>query len=528
MIRILLVNPEYPATYWSFKHSLSFVNKKALLPPLGLLTVAAMLTDEYEPSLVDMNTSPLTDDDILRADLALVTGMIVQKDSFLEVGERCNRLHTPIVAGGPYPTSLYETIPGVDHFIIGEAEESFPRFLRDYGAGRCQKIYRSESRPDITRPPVPRFDLVDMDLYNCISLQFSRGCPHHCEFCDIVHLFGNIPRTKTPEQFLREMEAAARTGFRGSLFIVDDNFIGNRGKVKELLRAMIPWQEEHGYPFEIITEASIDLAADDELLSLMVKAGFTTTFIGIETPVQESLSETGKTLNQRADIMESVRKIQEAGIEVTGGFIIGFDSDPPSIFDRQIEFIQDLAIPTAMIGLLMALPNTGLYNRLLRAGRIRNDSDGNNTHAVKLNFIPRMDETALYEGYRRVLKSVYAPRTYFNRAYELITRFPASRAKPVYRANRPLTFTEIRAFFRSLFRQGFSSYGIHYLWFMFRVFLFHTGLIPFATLMAIQGNHFFRITSEMTSGGNQGRKLAKERKMSTIGIDPQRITEQGA
>ncbi len=179
MIRILLVNPEYPATYWSFKHSLSFVNKKALLPPLGLLTVAAMLTDEYEPSLVDMNTSPLTDDDILRADLALVTGMIVQKDSFLEVVERCNRLHTPIVAGGPYPTSLYETIPGVDHFIIGEAEESFPRFLRDYGAGRCQKIYRSESRPDITRTPVPRFDLVDMDLYNCISLQFSRGCPHH-------------------------------------------------------------------------------------------------------------------------------------------------------------------------------------------------------------------------------------------------------------------------------------------------------------------------------------------------------------
>ena len=415
MAKVLLVNPVYPTTYWSFKYALKFIGKKALIPPLGLLTIAAMLPEGYEPKVIDMNTAPLTDDDILGSDLVFLTAMIVQKDSFSEVVRRCNRLHTPVVAGGPYPTSLYESIPGVDHFILGEAEAILPRFISDHAAGRARRVYSCLERPDISGTPVPRFDLVDMDEYNTISLQFSRGCPFHCEFCDIVHLFGNTVRTKTTQQFIREMNAAYATGFRGGLFIVDDNFIGNRKKVKDLLKVIIPWQKEKGYPFQIITEASINLAGDEKLLDLMVEAGFTTVFIGLETPATEALAETGKTQNLKGNQESNIKKIQNKGLEVSGGFIIGFDTDPRDIFDRQFRFIQDLAVPTAMIGLLMALPNTKLYQRLKEEGRIYSESAGNNTHGVSLNFKPVMGEDTIYKGYAEVLSKVYNPRHYFRR-----------------------------------------------------------------------------------------------------------------
>lgn len=495
---ILLVYPELPATYWSYKYSIKFVGKKALLPPLGLLTVAALLPEHYSCRLVDMNVQPLTDEDIIAADLVFVSAMLVQKGSFERVVSDCNRLGKTVVAGGPYPTSSFTTISGVDHFVLNEGEITLPKFIDDYEHRHAESIYIDETKPDITLTPMPRWDLIDINKYFMVSLQFSRGCPFNCEFCDIIEMFGRNPRTKTPQQFVAELDSVYLTGFRGTVFIVDDNFIGNRQRVKELLCVMITWQRERGFPFNFITEASINLAEDDELLDLLADAKFSSAFIGIETPVERSLELTGKSQNLKLDMLQSIVKIQRKGIEVCAGFIVGFDSDPENIFDLQLDFIRESAIPVAMIGLLMALPNTRLYRRLQSENRIVKQSTGNNTHNLELNFIPVLPEKTLVSGYRRVLRELYTPKNFYARCIELLKRYPARR-----KSNRRVTLTDIRALFKSMIIQGLTPGCIAYWKFISKAFFVRPSLFPYAVAMGIEGYHFFKITGELLGAGDK-------------------------
>jgi radical SAM superfamily enzyme YgiQ (UPF0313 family) len=492
--RVLLVSPRIPTTYWSYKYALPFVRKKALLPPLGLLTVAGMLPEDYELRLIDMNVEALRREDIEWADMVFLSAMIVQQKSFEQVVALCRECATPVVAGGPYPTSSFQTIEGVDHFVLDEAECTLPEFLKDCERGEARHVYRAEGKPDLDLTPLPRFDLVDVNLYESMPLQFSRGCPFDCEFCDIIELFGRKPRTKDPRQFMREVDHLYTTGFRGSLFIVDDNFVGNKNKAKKLLPPLAAWQKAHSYPFSVSTEASITLAQDEELLDLMVAAGFTMVFIGIETPDAKTLAMTHKTQNLREDVLSSVARIQQRGIEVSGGFIVGFDGETEDIFERQKEFIQKAGIPTAMVGLLIALPHTQLYRRLKKEGRILAETHGNNTHDFDLNFVPYMPRQKLLSGYKWLLNQVYSPRNYFERSLTMIKRFAAGELE---RISRSVRLRDILALLRSLFRQGFSFYGYHYLRYLIKVLATDVSLFPHAVTVAVRGHHFIRITREI-------------------------------
>lgn len=491
--KVLLVYPEMPVTYWSFRYTLPFIRKKASIPPIGLITVAAMLPDSYESRLVDMNVSPLREEDVVQADLVFTSSMMVQKDSLNKIIAMCNRLGKPIIAGGPYPTTSHERITGVDHFVLNEAEITLPRFIADFEAGCAKTVYTDETKPDITRTPVPRFDLLEMNKYASMALQFSRGCPFSCEFCDIVAMFGHVPRTKSPQQFEAELDALYASGFRGALFVVDDNFIGNKKNVKKLLPVVADWQRRKNYPFKLFTEASVNLADDDELLDQMTAAGFNMVFLGIETPVKESLVLTKKMQNVKPDLLNSVHKIQHKGMEVTAGFIVGFDNDPEDIFDRQIHFIQQSGIPAAMVGLLTALPNTQLYNRLKAENRLLEESSGNNVaHDLRVNFIPKMDVDKLVAGYRRVIAEIYRPRAYFERCWTLLKNW-----RPQRNARRMITLNDLWALVRSLFRQTFSHYGITYTRFVLKTALRRPTLFAEAIALSIKGHHFLTITREV-------------------------------
>ena len=487
--KVLLVYPEMPPTYWSFRYAMPFIGKRAAFPPLGLLTVAAMLPEDFEVTLVDMNASPLTPEAVSAADLVLTSSMIVQRESLAEVIRLCRSCGTPVVAGGPYPTGCHERIDGVDHFVLDEAEVTLPAFLADFREGRAAPLYSDASKPDLASTPPPRFDLIRMGDYAAMALQFSRGCPHDCEFCDIVELFGHRPRTKPPTRFIAEMDALYATGWRGSLFIVDDNFIGNRRAVKALLREVARWQAERAYPFALFTEATLDLAADEELMALMREAGFNMVFLGIETPVEETLRAVHKAHNLRGDMLEGVRRIQRAGMEVSAGFVLGFDSDPPDIFERQVAFIQEAGIPTAMVGLLTALPNTRLYKRLESEGRIAQDSGGNNTHDFQLSYVPKMDAQVLLSGYKRLLSEIYRPRRYFERCLSLLRNLRVHET-----TERRIGLTELRALGHSLIRQSFSTYTWPYWTFMVRGALLRPRLMAEIVTMAVKGHHFFKMT----------------------------------
>jgi radical SAM superfamily enzyme YgiQ (UPF0313 family) len=487
--KVLLVYPETPPTFWSFRYALPFIGKKAAHPPLGLLTVAALLPKNFEVSLVDLNVTPLTDAAIAQADMVFVSAMIVQQKSFAEVVRRCQQHGKPVVAGGPYPTNCYERISGVTHFVLNEAETTLPQFLQDYQAGKAKPLYLDSTKPDITLTPPPRLELINIKDYSTMALQYSRGCPYACEFCDIIEMFGRTPRTKTPAQFLRELELLYQTGYRGSLFVVDDNFIGNRKNVRGLLPPLAEWQARNDYPFALFTEATIDLAEDTELMDLMVRAGFNMVFLGIETPVAETLVLAHKRQNTKSDLLASVRRIQRRGMEVSSGFIVGFDNDPADIFDRQIHFIQNSGIPTAMVGLLTALPKTPLYRRLKGENRLLEDSAGNNTHDLRLNFMPKMDLQKLMAGYKRVLAEIYRPEHYFDRCLHYLKTL-----RPHRTSARRITFTELRAFIASLVIQGFSAYGWQYWKFMVRAFFLKPRLLAESVALAIKGHHFFKIT----------------------------------
>lgn len=403
-----------------------------------------------------------------------------------------------MVVGGPHPTSFAAEIVGADHFVLDEVEETFPGFLADWEAGRAAQVVRPESKPPVTTTPVPRFDLLDLPAYGSMALQFSRGCPFDCEFCDITKLFGRVPRTKTNEQVLAELDALHALGWRGPLFLVDDNFIGNKRDALRLLPAVASWQREHGHPFDLYTEASVNLAGNEPLMDAMVEAGFTMVFLGIESPNPEALRRTNKVQNVARDddhhLFHAVRAIQERGMEVTGGFILGLDGDGPEVFDAQVDFIQRAGIPVAMVGLLTAIKGTDLYARLDREGRLLDESSGNNVE-IALNFVPELDREVLIDGYRRVLASLYGPdlRAYFARCRTLLDRL-GGRRRP--RLRRRPTRAELLALARSLRLQLFSRQGPAYAGFLVHTLLTRPALLATAVRMAIKGLHFQRYTAQ--------------------------------
>jgi radical SAM superfamily enzyme YgiQ (UPF0313 family) len=492
---MLLVYPEVPKnTFWSFKYSLKFLNKKSAMPPLGLITVAALFPEGINLRLVDMNVGQLKDKDILWADSVFVSAMIVQKLSFENVVTRCNWLNRPVIAGGPYPTSSYEEIKGVTHFVLGEVEDTFKDFIDDYISGRAKKIYSIPDPPDIAETVIPRFDLLKMNSYSSMSIQYSRGCPFQCEFCDIWKVYGNKPRLKSPKNIIIELESLLEHGWRGPVFIVDDNFIGNKKRVKEhLLPALTIWQKKHHYPYHFYTEASVNMADDEGLLSAMRDAGFNQVFIGIETPSDECLKETGKLHNLKRDMHKAILTIQKYGMEVMAGFILGFDNDSSDIFEKHIRFIQLNGIPQAMVGLLNALPGTDLYARLKKEGRILKASLGNNTHCMETNFKTIMDPAKLKEGYRKVLSTIYDSnlKNYFSRCNTLLDNIGKTQF-----FQRKVKFSEIRIFFKSMFYQTVSKYGFQYIKFLIRNILRNRNYFAEAVRLGIIGHHFHTITRE--------------------------------
>ncbi len=490
-MNLLLVSPATPNTFWSYKHVLRFVAKKAAYPPLGLLTVAAMLPREWSLRVVDLNTSTLRDSDLAWADYVLTSAMIVHEKSVREIAARCRAHGKPVLGGGPLFTTGHERFPEIGHFVLGEAEGVMPALVADLAAGHLQPIYQAAGKPDLSDTPPPRWDLIRLNDYATMSLQFSRGCPFDCEFCDIVAMYGRTPRVKSADQMLAELGALWAAGWRDTVFIVDDNFIGHKGKAKALLRALIAWQERRGATVPLITEASLNLADDPELLDLMVRAGFKKVFVGLETPNQDSLAECGKVQNTRRNLLEAVRTMQRAGLEVMGGFIIGFDNDRHGIFKRQQRFIEEAGVVTAMVGLLNALPRTRLFARLKEEGRLLGESTGNNLDAV-LNFVPRMDRDALVAGYRRLVQRLYAPREYYRRALTFLKWYQPHA--PRVRVTR----TELWAFARSLWVLGVRTRGRRAYWkYVARSLLFYPRAFGEAMNLAITGHHFRKVAAEL-------------------------------
>ncbi len=486
---ILLVYPEYTKTFWSFDNILKILGKKATFPPLGLLTISKMLPENWNKKLIDINIENLSDSHIQWADLIFISGMIVQKESATQIIARVKEFNKTIVAGGPLFTTGFEDFPLVDHFFLGEAENTINEFIEDLENNSLKKFYKCDSFPDIEESPAPDWGIINIQRYHSMCIQFSRGCPFNCEFCDVVILNGRNPRTKTKEQILAELDMLHKLGWRGGLFFVDDNLIGNKKKLKkEILPAIIDWQRKRRYPFSFNTQVSINLADDDKLISLLVESGFTTVFIGIETPDEKSLEECSKYHNKNRDLIASVKKLQNAGLEVQGGFIVGFDSDTTSIFQRQIEFIQNSGIVTAMVGLLTALPKTRLYKRLVETKRITSESSANNTLFSTLNFKPKMDVKVLFSGYRKILDTIYGPKEYYERIKTFLKEFrpPKKRTQRIR-----IKLFHVRAFFSSFWLLGLKNKGRRYFWqFVFWVLLKYPGLLPYAIGYSLAGVHF--------------------------------------
>lgn len=462
-MKILLVYPKYPDTFWSFKHALRFIFKRAAIPPLGLITVSAMFPKTWEKKLIDMNVSELKTRDLLWADFVFIGAMYIQKESVDKVIDRCLENHVKIVAGGPLFTQEHANYPQIDHFILNEAEITFWPFLKDLEEGRkLQKIYQTEDFADMTTTPVPDYHLLTMKHYATMGLQITRGCPFACDFCEITSLLGHKVRMKENNQVLAELEALYKLNWRGTISVVDDNFIGSKKLVKEsLLPAMKKWMQEHDAPFVFTSQVSINLADDEELLNGMVDTGFISAFIGIETPDEVSLQDCNKLQNKNRDMLHSVRKIQKAGIDVSAGFIVGFDSDTSSVFERQIEFIQQSGIVSAMVGLLNAPKNTKLYNRLEGENRLTTEATGSNTDS-SMNFIPAMDKHELLDGYHSIIRNIYAVKPYYKRLRQFLNNYKPDISKP-----RKLEFIRLISFLRSVIIIGIINRGRGEYWKLF-------------------------------------------------------------
>lgn len=491
-MNILLLYPLYPDTFWSFKHALKFVSKNASFPPLGLLTVASLLPKAWNKKLIDLNINNAKDIDLLWADYVFISAMSVQSESANKIIERCIKLGVKTVAGGPLFTAHPDNYTGVDHLVLNEAEITLPLFLEDLEKGAARHIYTSEEWADITSTPIPDWSLISSKNYSSMNLQYSRGCPYDCDFCDITVLYGRKPRTKTKNQVLAELDALYDSKWKGPVFFVDDNFIGNKSKLKnEILPAIIDWNFRRKNPFYFNTEASINLADDKFLMSLMVQAGFESVFIGIETTNKESLIECNKSQNINRDMILSVQEIQKEGIEVQGGFIVGFDSDHPKIFEELTEFIQTSGIVTAMVGLLNAPKNTKLAKRLEKEGRLINDFSGNNTD-FSMNFISEMNPGDLLAGYKNVVKTIYSPKFFYERVMLFLRYFEPHSADKSFRLNS----NYIYAFFRSILKLGLLGEERFYYWKLFMWTLFKKPkLFSLAILYTIYGYHFKKISN---------------------------------
>ncbi|MBN1276933.1 MAG: B12-binding domain-containing radical SAM protein [Deltaproteobacteria bacterium] len=492
-MKILLIYPEYPETFWSFKHALKFIRKKAALPPLGLLTIAAMLPHDWSMRLVDMNVSKLGDEDLSWADCAFVSAMSVQRVSAQAAISRCKMAGLRVVAGGPLFIGEHGEFEDVDHFVLNEAELTLAPFLADLENGCAGRIYDTSGFCDIRKTPAPMWDLLNLNQYASMSIQFSRGCPFNCEFCNVTSLFGHRPRIKTSGQILAELDGLYNRGWRGQVFFVDDNFIGNKTFLKtDLLPALIQWQKgKKMIPFN--TEASINLADDGELMTMMVNAGFDTVFIGIETPDEKGLAECNKQQNMNRDMIESIKVMQHSGLQVQGGFIVGFDSDTPSIFQRQIEFIQKSGIVTAMVGILNAPPGTKLYERMKKEGRLTGFFSGDNVDG-KTNIIPVMGIDTLKDGYRSMIQYLYSPKQYYKRARNFIREYKMPRTRI------PVDFQRIMAAFRSSIQLGFFGRECFQYWkILFWTFFRRPRLVPMAITFAIYGHHFRKIAKSSSN-----------------------------
>ena len=488
-LKILLVYPRYPDTFWSFRHALKFTSEKVFVPPLGLLTIAALLPKTWDLRLVDLNVDVLEDEDIRWANYVFLSAMEVQQASVREIMTKVKAHGKKIVAGGPLFTIAPEKFPDVDHLILQEAEGTLPAFIEDLKRGEEKAIYTSTEWPDITCSPIPHWDLLRIRKYAVLCIQYSRGCPFDCEFCDIALLNGKKPRTKTTTQIIRELETLYQKGWRGVVFFTDDNFIGRPNKLKEdLLPALIKWMEQKRYPFSFLTQTTINLVDDEDLMKLMVAAGFDSVFVGIETPEEKSLHECHKVVNRHRDLLAAVRKMQSFGLEVLGGFIVGFDSDPPVIFQKHANFIQQSGIVTAMVGLLNAPRGTKLYERLRQEGRLRGELTGDNTD-FSINFLPKMGHQALLEGYRYLVTYIYSPCHFYRRLVTFLRHY-----RPVRRGGYTFRLSYIKAFFHSSWVLGIIAEGRFYYWkALLWTILRRPQLFSLCVRRAVYGYHFRKV-----------------------------------
>ncbi len=487
-MKILLVNLESPETFWSLRSALKFVSKKSNLPPLGLLTVAAMLPADWERRLVDMATRKLRDKDICWADYVFITGMFIQRESARRVIDRCKKLGARVVAGGPLFSAVPEEYEDVDHLVLNEAEITLPLFLKDLRNEVAGHIYKTDQFADMQDTPAPLWELIDMKQYALMCVQYSRGCPFDCDFCDVTTMFGHRMRTKSEEQILAELEGLYVAGWRGQVFVVDDNFIGNKKKLKEqILPAIIDWMQRRKYPFSFNTQASINLADDDELMRLMVDAGFDCVFIGIESADEDSLAECNKVQNKGRDLISCVKKVQNFGMQVQAGFIVGFDNDKSAIFENLIRFIQQSGIVTAMVGLLNAPRGTRLYQRLMKENRLVKNPSGDNTD-FSMNFIPKMNHEDLIKGYKKVVQTIYSHKYYYERILTFFKNY-----KPSQKVKVRLHFCDIKALLKSVWRMGIMNRGMIYYWKLIFWTLRRPRYFPMAVTLLIYGFHFRKV-----------------------------------
>ena len=466
-IKVLMIWPRFPPSFWGFGGVMDLIPEETIHPPLGLLTLAALCPKNWNLRLVDRSFEPLLDSDILWADLVMVSGMHVQRDDIHQTLLRVRALGKRTMIGGPYASSRPDTVLELaDHVVVGEPDEIFDGIAADLERGSARRLYVIKEKPDISKTPVPRFDLLKINKYVSMAVQFSRGCPFQCEFCDIITIYGRKPRTKAPQQLRAELDALFELGWHDQVFIVDDNFIGNHKRALELAQSLEEWQKAHDYPFLFYTEASIDLAQRPELMEAMVKANFYYVFIGIESPSEQSLMETKKYQNLRHDQLESVRFIQSQGLWVTAGFIIGFDSDTEDIFERQRDFIERAAIPWAMAGFLQAPPTTPLYERMVKAGRYLGEGSALSNFDSP-NFRTLLPLPVLLQGLRETLAALYSPAAFYNRAYRSLLQWETREQQ---KATHIPFFLTLGTLARSMFRQGIlSSYRRAYWKFLLQI-----------------------------------------------------------
>jgi radical SAM superfamily enzyme YgiQ (UPF0313 family) len=506
-MKALLLYPQFPQSFWSYNRYLQMAGLKALLPPLGIITVAAMLPEDWEIRFTDRNVESETEADWQWCDLVIVSAMMAQRMDFLALIRKGVALGKKVAVGGPYPTSIPQDAleAGAQYLVLDEGELTIPMFLSAIAQGEPQGVFRSAEKPDVTSTPMPRFELLKQKAYLTMSIQFSRGCPFNCEFCDIITLYGRKPRTKTPAQTLGELQRLFDLGWRGPLFIVDDNFIGNQRNVKLFLRELIPWMEARNYPFVLLTEASINLADDPELLDLMRRAGFFAVFLGIETPDEDSLKVTRKLQNTRSPMIEACQKINEAGLLIYAGFIIGFDGERKGAGDRIQAFVDATRIHQPMLGILQAPPNTALWDRLEREERLdkifddRHSGDQNSL----MNFIPTRPKADIAQEYIDAMWTMYDPPNYLKRCMDQCLNI----ADPS-------------------FKRQWSNFTLK----LFRVLIRKPKLFDLYVSMCAEGEHFFeyRVLAKERIGGQLKELALSPDKLDFYAPTPAPVPEKSA